>query len=121
MELKQQIEQQRVKHIVSSYELEGEDSIAFGQYLNDLLATYPSPIIELALVETLVEGWLQLPLLRGCGFLSRTHDRILTWQAHAITSTIVPEQFHQITGLDPSPVFGRSNKPIAAAIGFRIG
>lgn len=120
MELEQQIEQQRVKHIVSSYQLEGEDAIAFHQYLKDLLAIYPSPVIELALVEVLVDGWLRLPMLRGCEFLTRTHDRIVSWQEHSITSSIAPEEFLQITGLDPTPVFGRSNTPIAAAIGFGI-
>ena len=120
MELKQQIEQQRVKHIISSYQLEGEDTIGFHQYLNDLLATYPSPVIELALVEVLVDGWLRLPMLRGCEFLTRAHDRIVSWQEHTLTSSIAPEEFLQITGLDPAPVFGCSKNPIAAAIGFGI-
>jgi hypothetical protein len=121
MELNQQIEQQRVQHIITSYELAGEDAIAFYPYLHQLLATYSPPIVELALVESLVEGWLQLPMLRGCEFLSRVHDRLLTWQANSITSTITPEQFLQITGLDPSPVFGSVNLAIAIAIGLGKG
>ncbi|HEY9907970.1 MAG TPA: hypothetical protein V6D18_10270 [Thermosynechococcaceae cyanobacterium] len=120
MELKQQIEQQRVWHIVSSYQLEGADSIAFNQYLKDLLATYPCPVIELALVEILVEGWLRLPMPKGCQFLARVYDRILAWQAHSPTSTIAPEQFFQITGLDPTPVFGDSHRSIAAVLNFGV-
>jgi hypothetical protein len=118
MELNQQIERQRVQHIITSYELAGAEAIAFYPYLQELLATHTSAIVELALVEALVEGWSQLPLVRGCEFLRRVDDRLLTWQSSAITSTIAPEQFLQITGLDPTPVFGQVQPPIAGAIGL---
>jgi hypothetical protein len=108
MELREQIRQQRVKHIVSSYQLDGHDLASFSRYLKHLLENYPSPLIELALVEVLVDSWLRIPMQKGCDFLARVHDRICTWQERAIVSTISPEQFQQVTGLDPSPIFGTS-------------
>lgn len=118
MEIGAQLSRQRVKHIVSSYQLDGNDTAAFEQNLHLLLDHYPSPLVELALVQTLVDSWLQVPLLRGCAFLAKTYDLLKQWEQaffqgdsliQELTSTISPEQFQQITGLDPTPIFGCSN------------
>lgn len=114
MELREQIKQQRVKHIVSSYQLAGEETEAFNHYLNELLHLYPTPLIELALVETLVDSWLRLPMQRGCEFLTQAHEQLKAWESRRVTSTIAPLQFQQITGLDPSPIFGSSSVPPAS-------
>ncbi len=116
MELGVQLNWQRVKHIVSSYQLDGNDIEAFERDLHLLFAHYPSPLIELALVETLVDGWLQVPLLRGCKFLAKAYELLKQWEKQAFlqgdsltrqcATTISPDQFQQITGLDPAPIFG---------------
>lgn len=116
MELGAQLRWQRVKHIVSSYQLDGHDQEAFEQDLQLLFAHYPSPLIELALVETLVDGWLQVPLLRGCEFLAKVFEQLQQWEEQSLlksasvtqqrANTISPDQFQQITGLDPTPIFG---------------
>jgi len=111
MELRKQINRQRVKHIISSYQLNGDETIAFDEVLERLLQTYPSALIELALVETLVDHWLNVPLLRGSAFLERVHTLLQRWEGQAIVSAIAPEQFQQITGLDPTPIFGISGMP----------
>ncbi|MBW4582350.1 MAG: hypothetical protein KME42_22510 [Tildeniella nuda ZEHNDER 1965/U140] len=117
MEIGAQLSRQRVKHIVSSYQLDGNDTEAFEQNLHLLLDHYPSPLIELALVQTLVDSWLQVPLLRGYAFLAKAYDLLKQWEqafcqgdslAQELASTISPEQFQQITGLDPTPIFGCS-------------
>jgi hypothetical protein len=119
MEIGAQLNRQRVKHIVSSYQLDGNDTEAFDQDLHLLLDHYPPPLIELALVQTLVDGWLQVPLLRGSAFLAKAYELLKQWEEQAflqgepvtreLTSTLSPEQFQQITGLDPSPIFGSAN------------
>lgn len=111
MDLQHQLNQQRVKHIVSSYELTGESSEAFQVYLTDLLHTYPSFLVELALTETLVDGWAAVPMVRGTEFLERAHAKLKEWETQPIVSTITPEQFQHVTGLDPIPVFGSAEVP----------
>jgi len=121
MELGEQLNRQRVKHIVTSYQLENGEPEAFNNYLEDLLRVYPSPLVELAIVEVLVDSWLKVPMIRGHGFLAQTHELLKGWENQAIeqinaaeatiASTIGPEQFQQITGLDPSPIFGPSGLP----------
>jgi hypothetical protein len=116
MNLVEAIKKQRVSYIISSYRLQGTDSQLFDEYLEDLLGQYPTVLVELALVETLVDSWIKVPLLRGYGFLSQAHERLKGWQssmlrqgmtsAVAIAHTVTPDQFHQITGLDPKPIFG---------------
>jgi hypothetical protein len=106
MEIREKLNQQRVKHIVSSYQLGGDEGSQFDAYLEELLQIYPYPLIELALVETLIDQWLTVPLTRGIEFLAQTHGKLKVWENQPIVSTITPEQFHQIAGLDPSPIFG---------------
>lgn len=102
----QQVNQQRVQHIVSTYQLAGTDSTEFNRALERWMGVYVAPLIELALVETLVDGWLTVPMPRGLDFLHRVQERLSQWESQPIVSTLTPEQFHQITGLDPAPVFG---------------
>jgi hypothetical protein len=111
MELWEQISKQRIRHIVNSYHLEGEEATGFESYLNDLLEQYPRPLIELALIETLIDRWLAVPLVRGIEFLTQAHQKLKDWESQPIVSTITPEQFHQIAGLDPTPIFGSSEYP----------
>lgn len=113
MNIDTELKRHRVKHIISSYHLAGEPSSSFDNYLETLLECYPAPLIELALVETLVESWLKVPLPRGCSFLAQADEKLKAWQGSAIASTLSPEQFQQITGLDPSPIFGSSGTPPA--------
>lgn len=116
MEIREQVNRQRVKHIVSSYHLGGDETNRFDLYLDELLQVYPRPLIELALIETLIDHWLAMPLVRGIEFLGRTHDKLKLWENQPIVSTITPEQFEQIAGLDPTPVFGSTELPPACPI-----
>ena len=129
MELQEKIKRQRVQHIVSSYHLDGGTE-SFQSALETLLATYPMPLVELALVETLVAHWLKMPLLRGQEFLAEVSNLLKEWEQRilfnetgeeqAIACSVTSAQFYQITGLDPTPIFGVSarssvhaSKPIA--------
>ncbi|MGF1512519.1 MAG: hypothetical protein ACFB5Z_02310 [Elainellaceae cyanobacterium] len=106
MDLHEKIGQQRIKYIVDSYCLAGEEQISFFAYLDGLMQTYPLPLIELSLAETIVENWLSAPFHRGVDFLNQAHARLKYWEVQPITSSITSTQFSTITGLDPSPVFG---------------
>jgi hypothetical protein len=116
MKLREQLDRQRVKHIVNSYQLKGSEENQFELYLEELLQTYPNPLVELALIETLIDHWLTVPLKRGVDFLTQTHSRLKVWESQPIASTITPAQFQQIAGLDPTPIFGTTGLP-AATIG----
>lgn len=105
MTLEEKISYQRVKHIISSYQLDGTEGDAFASCLEELLDVYATPIIELALAETLAAVWLRVPMPRGIEFLSCVDDRLQAWALDGITRTLTPEEFHHITGLDPLPVF----------------
>ncbi|NJO81255.1 MAG: hypothetical protein HC827_24020 [Cyanobacteria bacterium RM1_2_2] len=116
MNIRQQLNRQRVKHIVSSYQLGGQESNRFDSYLEELLQVYPHPLVELALIETLIDQWLTVPLIRGMEFLLQTHSKLKAWENQPIVSTITPEQFRQIAGLDPAPIFGSAGLPPACSI-----
>lgn len=118
MEVQEAVKRQRVKYIISSYRLDEANSQEFEDYLEMLMAHYPWPLIELALVETLIHNWVQVPMKRGYEFLTQVHEQLQIWEryvliqtetAPSIASTITPEQFQQITNLDPSPIFGIAN------------
>jgi hypothetical protein len=123
MEFQEAVQQQRVKYIISSYRLNEAASQGFDNYLEKLMAHYPLPLIELALVETLIQNWLQVPMKRGYEFLAQAHEQLQIWERYAliqagtvpcaIASIITPEQFQQITNLDPSPIFGIADLPQA--------
>ncbi|MDX2096981.1 MAG: hypothetical protein SFW36_04330 [Leptolyngbyaceae cyanobacterium bins.59] len=111
MDINEQVGRQRVKYIISRYHLndaEGDssDPEIFESQLEKLLRTYPTPLIELALVETLVASWLNYPFVRGVEFLNQAQIHLQTWEQESVVSTITPEQFSQIAGLDPTPIFG---------------
>ena len=118
MELQEEIKRQRVQHIVTSYHLDGNTE-SFQAALETLLVTYPTPLVELALVETLVTYWLKVPLLRGQDFLAAVGSLLKEWEhrillnetgeAQAI-ACVTSAQFYQITGLDPTPIFGTTVK-----------
>lgn len=123
MEFQEAVQRQRVKYIISSYGLDEANCQEFDDYLELLMVNYPWPLIELALVETLIHNWLQVPMQRGYEFLVQVHEQLQIWERQAliqtktapcaIASTITPEQFQQITNLDPSPIFGITNVPQA--------
>lgn len=109
MELWEQISRQRAQHIIDSYQLYGEEIDDFEDYLAELLLAYQPPQIERAIVETLVSGWFQLPLVKGIPFIEAVHERLKAWEMDAnMPPTVSAAQFQQITGLDPTPVFGHS-------------
>lgn len=133
MDIEQQVKQQRVKHIVSSYHLPkdnndtaerasaADDLEKFNAYLAQLLERHPSPLVELALVQTLAQGWLRVPMLRGVPFLAIVDQQLQEWQQGPITTAITPNQFQQITGLDPSPIFGETEQPQPQPISPPLG
>ena len=108
MEVWEKISRQRVKYIVDSYQLDGNDDEDFDEYLEDLLQAYAPPQIELALVEVLIESWRFTPMMRGVMFLKRSHELLKYWEDHLIPAHISPTHFRLITGLDPTPVFGNT-------------
>lgn len=101
----QLISQQRVRYIVDSYTLAGSDNEAFEDYLKQLFVQYPYGLIELALVETLVKNWLVIPMEKGVPFLTTAHEKLKQWQQSASTLSLTPNQFFQITNLDPQLAF----------------
>lgn len=128
MELQEKIKRQRVQHIVNSYHLDG-DTESFQPALETLLSTYPTPLVELALVETLVIHWLKVPLLRGQEFLVEVSSLLKEWEhrillnetseEQAIACSVTAAQFYQITGLDPTPIFGvTAQSPVPASKPF---
>jgi MFS superfamily sulfate permease-like transporter len=109
MELQEQISRQRLNHIVNSYHLDSSDPNAFNAYLERLRQIYPSPLIELALVEVLVASWPTIPLTRGIDLLTQVQQKLRHWKMSQLaTSSLTPAQFEQITGLNPLPIFGTS-------------
>jgi hypothetical protein len=108
MELQDQLKRQRVRHIVSSYQLDGSEPEAFAQFLDDLLLLYPSGLVELALVDVLAASWLHIPMEKGCAFLEKTHALLRLWRDQGVRSSITSDQFQQVTGLDPGPLFGQT-------------
>lgn len=118
-ELRAAIQRQRVKHIVSSYhldgaEIDGSETERFHCRLEQLLNHHPTPLVELALVEVLVDSWIHVPPLRGLAFLAQTQRLLEQWKDQSIVSTLTPQQFQQITNLDPIPVFGMGDRPSAS-------
>jgi hypothetical protein len=103
--LRQRVDQQRVKHIIESFQLAGQDEGSFDDRLDQLLGEYPSTWIELAIAEVLVVNWLVVPLPRGLAVLRQVHNLLAQWQQHGLTNLLTEDEFQRITGLDPVPVF----------------
>lgn len=116
MKIQQRINHQRLKHIIDSYQLMGDEADAFDAYVKELLSQYPHGLIELALVETLAKSWLSIPMQKGVAFLSAAHNRLKQWQLDqktldAADLSLTPSQFSQITGLDPQVAFAALEVP----------
>lgn len=109
MTLQTEIKKQRVKHIVNSYQLEGEDAEACATELNDLFQTYAPELIELALAETIALNWLTVPMPRGLPFFTQVRSLLDRWQAESIQLTLTPAEFEQLTGLSAEPISGMSD------------
>ncbi len=103
--LRQRVDQQRVKHIIESFHLSGQDGSRFDDRLERLLGEYSSTWLELAIAEVLVLNWLIVPLPRGLEVLRQVHNLLVQWQAHGMTNLLTELEFQRITGLDPVPVF----------------
>jgi hypothetical protein len=114
MTLEYQIKQQRVKHIISSYQLDGDEMELCEIALNDLLSCYAMVLIELALVETIAQNWATIPMPQGRRFLQQVQQLLQDWESNGVWISYTPDQFQQITGLDPQPVFENSGlQPLA--------
>ncbi len=90
MDIQERITRQRVKHIVDSYQLDGEDVDAFADYLTKLLETYPQSLIEIALTEGIVKGWSEIPMQKGMPFIQAVHERLRSWQYEPESSSQLP-------------------------------
>ncbi|MEL6230128.1 MAG: hypothetical protein AAFR24_09465 [Cyanobacteria bacterium J06627_3] len=80
MDIQERITRQRVHHIVASYQLDGDDGDAFADTLNQLLETYPQSLIELAITESIVEGWSDVPMQKGIPFIQKVQKKLRAWQ-----------------------------------------
>lgn len=80
MDIQERITRQRVHHIVASYQLDGNDGDAFADILNQLLETYPQSLIELAIAESIVEGWSDVPMQKGIPFIQKVQKKLRSWQ-----------------------------------------
>jgi hypothetical protein len=113
MTLQQRVEQQRVKHIITSFQLAGDagdhlpsvEGHRFEARLDALLADYPSRWLELAIAEVLVLNWLVVPLPRGLVLLQQVQNVLQQWRQNGLTYFLSEAEFQRITGLDPTPVF----------------
>ena len=105
MTLQQQIQQQRVRHIISSYQLNSENSEWCDACLTAMLQLYPTGLIELALVETMVQNWARVPMPKGLEFFQQVETLLRQWETSAIAVSFSPIEFQQVTGLDASPIF----------------
>lgn len=114
MTLQQQIQQQRVRHIISSYQLNGEDGELCDTCLTAMLQVYPTGLIELALVETIVQNWARVPMLKGIEFFQQVETLLAQWQTSAISVSFSPTEFQLITGLDATSIFGSQEMPSIA-------
>lgn len=106
MAVRDSSQRQRLQHIVDSYSLAGSEEEVFYPILRHWESRHPLPLIELAVVEALVQTWLRLPRPTGTTFLKLVGRRLQQWQTPPVESAITRSQFEQVTGLDPSPIFG---------------
>ena len=80
MDIQERITRQRVHHIVASYQLDGDDGDMFADVLTQLLETYPQSLIELALTESIVKGWSDVPMQKGVPFIHQVQETLRSWQ-----------------------------------------
>ncbi len=103
--LQQRVDQQRVKYIIESFQLAGQDGRDFYRRLDQLFASYATTWLELAFAEVLVVNWLIIPMPRGLEVLGQVHSLLEQWQYNGLTHLLTEQEFYRITGLDPAPVF----------------
>jgi hypothetical protein len=103
--LQRRLNQQRVKHIIESFQLSGTDAVRFDDRLDELFAQYPSTWLELAIAEVVVVNWLIVPLPRGLAVLRQVSNLLQQWDCRGVTHLLTPDEFQRITGLDAEPVF----------------
>ncbi len=118
MDLRKQMNRQRVQYIIDSYQLGGDEPVEFRKQLETLLQTWDLARVELALCEALVQSWLRVPMPRGPIFLQLTSALLQDWAAGIAEPTLTPQQFQHITSLDPTPVFGGPDTTEGPAIGL---
>ncbi len=105
MTLQQQVDRQRVKYIVSSFRLAGDETARFDDRLEALIENYPLAWLELALAEVVVLNWLIVPMPRGLAIIRQVQSLLRQWERHGVTHLLNPQEFQRVTGLDPNPVF----------------
>jgi hypothetical protein len=105
MTLQQKVDRQRVKYIVSSFSLAGNDEVRFHDRLEALCDQYSPTWLELALAEIIVLNWLIIPMPRGLAVMRQVQNLLRQWERHGVTHLLNPQEFQRVTGLDPNPVF----------------
>jgi hypothetical protein len=131
--LGEQVSRQRLKYMINSYQLgltsggdrgsgrseAGAEGQAFDRYLGHLLRLYSAPLLELAVAQTLVRSWLMTPLPRGIVFLEAVDRQLAHWIDHGIDCRLSPQDFQQVTGLDPYPVYQALDLPFPSMVRYR--
>lgn len=102
--LRPHLDGRRPWHIVESYRLFGDEDAVCRPVFQDWLEEVPTPLVELALVETLVVAWATVPMPRGRMFVERARRWLGRWLEGQQSIRIQPSQFRAVTGLDPLPV-----------------
>lgn len=111
MTLAEHLKKQRVKHIVSSYQLNGSEVEACEQELDQLLERYPSAWIEFAFADAIAHHWATLPMPRGLVLFNHVRESLQQWERTGVSSTLSPDDFQHITGLNPSSIFEPFDPP----------
>jgi hypothetical protein len=111
MTLAEHLKKQRIKHIISSYQLNGSEVEACENELDQLLERYPSAWIELALADAIAHHWAAIPMPRGLAFFNHVHESLQQWERTGIFSPLSPDDFQHITGLNPSSIFEPFDPP----------
>lgn len=101
MPLQQSLNWQRIQHIVTSYNLAGENPDGFQSHLQHLLNSYSCIAVEWCLVELIVHHWHCPPLPRGVDLYPDLQQRLDRWPNSSLPQPLSPAQFQQITGLSP--------------------
>lgn len=115
MTLEERVSWQRIAYIVESYELAGTDGETFDAYLAEMISTHAMPIMELAFAETILDVWTVVPLPRGVLFLEHANNILQDWSEKGLSSRLTPDDFKQITGLDPAPIIHALRSPTPQA------
>ena len=93
----------------------GTDGETFDAYLAEMISNYAMPIMELAFAETILDVWTVVPLPRGVLFLEHANNILQYWSEKGFSSRLTPDDFKQITGLDPAPIIHALRSPTPQA------